>query len=411
MKNYSKILLTSLSMTLLVILISPQIASLYAATPSGYVYENSLLRIGVDNYGALGFDDATYGWTGFQYPVGGNYESIATGWIGDGWSLFYGSESVGFAPDDGVGGSVGLTSPSTTSSSGGGGTIYRISLKTTDNKVEIIFTFHFFNNHKFITLETTIKNIGSTTLNNLEYKRIVDWDVWRGGRYTSYNDYWGMDDVRKPSLHLTVAFVNSTLVGSTEPNTVYMGFASIEKPTDYDHDWDDYMGRGLSSPEHFSLKADGSTDYLDDYAIVYDWLLGNLKPGKSVSIHQVFAAGDSLDELERNVKNAFSTFKGKVIEASGIAKIADVRTGWKVGLSKIEINTILMDGKITVYDLLGKRSSSYPLKILSINEYDDLTMIKGYVTINGEREMFSIIISNPYHRVLLVSEKVFFTGK
>ncbi|MBS7629824.1 hypothetical protein KEJ23_07690, partial [Candidatus Bathyarchaeota archaeon] len=65
----------------------------------GRVYIGSYIRVGVNDYGALGVHDSNLGAVGFQYPIGPDYESLAIGNWYEGWSVFYGASSAGFSPD------------------------------------------------------------------------------------------------------------------------------------------------------------------------------------------------------------------------------------------------------------------------------------------------------------------------
>lgn len=109
-----------------------------------------------------------------------------------------------------------------------------------------------------------IKNIGSTTVQDLEVKKIVYWDVWAS--IVGYSNYWGMDNIRKPNMNLAVAFVNSSM---PESGPIPMGFASREKHTDYDLYWDKYESRGIYGPIKFSLSYKGKSSWLEDGCLVY----------------------------------------------------------------------------------------------------------------------------------------------
>ncbi len=379
---------------------------------SGSVYQGNFIRVGINDYGALGVYDSIFGSTGFQYPIGSEYESLATGWWGEGWSLFYEGERVGYSPDDDVWGTVSLSQPMITVQNLGYKTIHEIILTTSDNRVRITFTYTIFDNEKFIILRTAIENIGTSTLYELEHKRIVDWDVWV--RYAGgYTNYWGMDDIRRPDLHLTVAFKNRTLVGSVSPDTVYMGFASTRAPSDYDHDWDDYYNRGFYYPTHFSIRADGTTAYAGDYCVVYDWRLGDLAPGDEVVIYQVYGAGDSLDELENNIQKAFNIIRGKVIKATGFASVANMERGRDFGLASLKLNKALMTGSLDMLTFTAAPTapSSFKIVLSSYNEYDNMIYVKGVIFIDDEPVATTIVIFKDTGEVLLSSKTVFFTGK
>ncbi|MEM3480045.1 MAG: hypothetical protein QW702_02580 [Candidatus Bathyarchaeia archaeon] len=73
----------------------------------GKTYTGSYLRVGVNDYGALGIYDADLDEdVSFQYPIGYSYESLAVGRWGDGWSVFYGDSSAGFSPTDDAWGTI-----------------------------------------------------------------------------------------------------------------------------------------------------------------------------------------------------------------------------------------------------------------------------------------------------------------
>jgi hypothetical protein len=283
----------------------------------GNVFSGTYIKVGLNDYGVLGVSDEEEGDVGFQYPIGEEFESLATGWWGDGWSIFYGENGAGFSPDDGPWGTIEGISPTVKVDALSDGYIKTCILTTSDEQLQLTFKFRFINNKKYIILVMFIKNIGSTTIQDLEVKKIVDWDVWCPYLGDYYNNFWGMDNIRRPNMNLAVAFLNSSAfeggggggdvgIASTDIlKPVYMGFASREKPTDYDLNWDDYESRGIYGPYKVSISYKGTTSAYEDYCLVYQWLLGTLKPGETKVLHFVYAAGDSLDELEKNVAQAF----------------------------------------------------------------------------------------------------------
>jgi len=282
----------------------------------GNVFSGTYLRVGLNDYGVLGVLSEEEGDVGFQYPIGYEFESLATGWWGDGWSIFYGENEAGFSPDDGPWGTIEEISPVVRVDAVKDGYIKTCILTTSDEQLQLTFKFRFINDKKYLILVMFIKNIGSTTIQNLEVKKIVDWDVWCPYLGYEYDNFWGMDNIRRPNMNLAVAFLNSSAFGGGEDGDfgiestdmlkpVYMGFASREKPTDYDLDWDDYQYRGIYAPYKVSISYKGTTSAYFDGCLVYQWLLGTLKPGETKVLHFVYAAGDSLDELEKNVAQAF----------------------------------------------------------------------------------------------------------
>ncbi|MBS7629825.1 hypothetical protein KEJ23_07695, partial [Candidatus Bathyarchaeota archaeon] len=183
------------------------------------------------------------------------------------------------------------------------GYLHVVEMNTNDTVLLLRFRIEFFRKEKYIKIETYITNIGSNPIEDLEYKRFVDWDVWYP-LLKSFDNYWGMDDIRKPGLNLAVAFLNETIA----PGSVYMGFASLERPTDYDFGWDDYTSRGISDPVKASISIDGKTSLYGDYCAIYDWVLGRLDPGETKAVHMIYAAGDTLEELEGNVEKALQQY-------------------------------------------------------------------------------------------------------
>lgn len=261
----------------------------------GQIYNFSSIVVGVNDYGVLGVIAGGVS-AGFQYPPGNDYESLAVGWWGDGWSIFYnvgGTEySGGFSPDDdawGVvaGGTVSPTYHDTWAST---------TIVTSDSRVAITIETRIYPEYKGVVQIITIKNIGSEVLENVEFKRITDWDVWRP-LIGSFDNYWGLDENRLPGYYLAVAFVNTSIA----PGTAYMGIAVSPTPDAVDLDWDDYYDRGILSPVITYLDEDGNTDLYFDGAVVYDWLLGDLSPGEEATIAAFLAAGDTLEELEDNI--------------------------------------------------------------------------------------------------------------
>jgi len=269
----------------------------------GDVFSGKYIKVGLNDYGVLGVNDEVEGDVGFQYPIGEEFESLAAGWWVDGWSIFYGENGAGFSPFDGPWGTIEGISPTVKVDALRDGYIKTCILTTSDEQLQLTFKFRFINNKKYLILVMFIKNIGSTTIQDLEVKKIVDWDVWQP-YLGNYRNFWGMDNIRRPNMNLAVAFLNSS-ASTYILKPVYMGFASREKPTDYDLNWDRYKSRGIYGPYKVSISYKGTTSAYKDYCLVYQWLLGTLKPGETKVLHFVYAAGDSLDELEKNVAQAF----------------------------------------------------------------------------------------------------------
>jgi hypothetical protein len=262
----------------------------------GTVYNGSLIRVGMNDYGAIGINDPTLGPVGFQYPIGADNESLAYGWYGEGYAIYYASSSAGFSPDDDKWGTLTGVTPTILVDSAPFGQIQTCTMVTNDGKIQLTFKLLFFTDEKFCIIQSYIKNLGSNPV-DLEFKRVCDWDVW----FSSGNDYWGKDDVRHPELNMAVAFKNTTVARGT----VYMGFATCVAPSNWTLAWDDF-GEGLPSrgmdvgfyQSYLTASGISIDDYWDGCA-VYQWL-GTLGPSETVMIPTIYAAGDTLVELEAN---------------------------------------------------------------------------------------------------------------
>jgi hypothetical protein len=173
---------------------------------------------------------------------------------------------------------------------------------TNDGKLELTFKLLFFTDEKFCIIQSYIKNLGSMPITDFEFKRVCDWDVW----YDTA-DFWGKDDVRHPELNMAVAFKNTTYTRGT----VYMGFATCVAPSNWTLNWDGFWeegpprNRGMENGFYQSyLTASGiSIDIPWDGCAVYQWL-GTLGPGETIMIPTIYAAGDTLVELEANAAEA-----------------------------------------------------------------------------------------------------------
>jgi len=367
---------------------------------TGTAYIGNYLAVGVNDFGALGIDDPIYNDIGFQYPIGYNFESIALGWWGDGWSIFYNSEDAGFSPSDDAWGNIAGVTSNVNIEPTPYGYIERITLITIDGVLNITFIYHIFTSEKFIVVETIITNIGPTTLTNVEHKRIVDWDVWKPTIGT-YSNYWGMDDIRRPDLNLVVASYNYE---------VFMGFASLETPYNYDLDWSDYDDRGFIGALHGSISADGAFPYYFDGVAIYGWMLGDLSPGESISIHLVYAAGDSLEELENIVSKAFGFIKSSIlmeILSYGRAHIYDPLSGWIRGVGELEIYGV--SGSLTINSRYGPLSFDMEIDRIGYDNSGNV-IFYGVLRLDGYTNLVTLFIDIDRGRVVLGGQGIIFIG-
>ncbi len=316
-------------------------------TPSvyrnGVIVDNGIIAVGLNDYGALGVDDPSTGIVGYQYPIGYSYEALAVGWWGDGWSVFYGNYSAGFAPSDDAWGAIAGVAPTVSTGAGPYGVFFTSIVETVDGIVRVNVTFVIPDGTEYIVKIFTVENTGNETLTDVEVKNIVDWDVWQP-LLGDFGNYWGLDSIRRPDLNLAVAFVNETIA----PGTVYAGFSAAEPPDAVDLNWDDYKERGISSPVVIVIQADGTTSGYFDGAVVYDWLLGDLAPGEKAVLHLVYASGDTLEELESNVEEAYSLLGIRLASHAPIGGLLDQSAGdrtdtmpWIIGLAAAILAALL----------------------------------------------------------------------
>ena len=211
----------------------------------GVIFTGDYIRIGINPGGTLGVGNGSDPGTGFQYPIGPQYESLAIWWWGEGYVFAYKTEdkpgvwvdhvaywqpSFGYPPPAAC--NINPVSFSRIRNDDNYAKV-RAEVHTADGALKIRFVWMFPKHMKYVTLKTYIET--TVPVKDLIYKRFVDWDI----HWQTYND-WSSD-----SHSVYASFYNETL-GSRVVLTVagqshpawgkYLAYAEL-------YGWDDYMAR------------------------------------------------------------------------------------------------------------------------------------------------------------------------
>jgi hypothetical protein len=258
----------------------------------GSTFTGTYIKIGVNPGGTFGVGNVTYGiGTGFQYPIGTAYESLAYAWWGEGYAIAYRytdgvswySKVAYWQPG------YGWPPPATTgirligayiSRNDAIKAIYVAKVQTLDQVLNVTFTFTFPKDQKYVILKTDIKNTGLYgTVKDVIYKRLVDWDVHS---WTSYN-YWTNDATGAyASYNDTAAKKYWTMSVSGHPITSTVSLAYIDL-----YAWDDETIRG---PGAYSIQSGGRMLYGDGMAtLCYDFY--DMGSGTTKTAETTYQAG------------------------------------------------------------------------------------------------------------------------
>jgi len=240
------------------------------------------LKIGISPFAY--YADRSLGY-GFQYPIG--YEHAAVAWWGEGFTLGYvvGDSSFVATSYQDWPGVQNLTCISTnvvkdTSEEA----IYVVTLRTTDNRVELIHNFHFFKNSKYVCLTVTITNISSDKLKGVRYRRIWDFDM---DNTVDSGDGFNVD----MSRFMLYAWEEHYAALAASPST---------PPTEWDLDaWDDC---NIYEPG-FSTYREPLPAY-GDYNVRLEWVYEELPPGARKIIIMYHIGGDNYTDLATSYDDA-----------------------------------------------------------------------------------------------------------
>jgi len=173
----------------------------------GFICTGNFIKIGVNNFGTLGVGETDPG-TGFQFPIGAQYESLAWAWWGHGFKLVYrlpaGDKVSLWHPSQGY--PPPASSNITLIRSANAGLIkntatkceIKVAWRTTDWNLLVTRHWMFDKAYPSVSVVTTVTNIGVKTIADVVWVEYVDWDVhnhvandWINdahGAYASYNN-------------------------------------------------------------------------------------------------------------------------------------------------------------------------------------------------------------------------------
>lgn len=183
---------------------SPQSVKTQAAPTiiPGWIFQGMYLRTGINYGGTIGVGQADPG-TGFQFPIGPGFESLAIWWWGEGYvvcykilsptgiwvdNVAYWWPSLGIYPNGALPPPWGSGQPPAFCNivivnnmlilDDNNTAHVRTVVQTLDGVLEITFDWEFPKQQAYLKLMTTIKNLSNQQVRDVLYKRIVDWDIW-----------------------------------------------------------------------------------------------------------------------------------------------------------------------------------------------------------------------------------------
>jgi len=267
------------------------------ATPDSntgsFAASGSYLKIGIASYAHYGDYGIGYG---FQYPHG--YEHAAVAWWGEGFTFGYlagSGEFVATSYESWPFGGLTLVSE-TIVMDVADEAVYEIVLKTTDNRVELVHTFRFFKETKFVILDVVIKNISTDALNGVRYRRVWDFDM---DNTVDGSDGFNVD-------------LSRNMLYCWEWHYAALAASSITPPNEWDIDaWDDLYDR---------LPGDwvytGPFPVFGDYCVRLEWVYNSIAPGESETITMYHMGGDSKNDLDASYDLAESVVSPPSVEKS-----------------------------------------------------------------------------------------------
>jgi len=260
------------------------------ALPPGVTYTGLYIKIGVNKGGTFCVADGT----GFQFPIGPAYESLAIGWWGEGYDIAYKvwnattkkwvdkiaywQPSSGWPPP--VASRI-VPVYAVQRRNDANRAIYEVRVQTVDKVLNVTFKFSFPKPQKYVLLETKITNTGALgTVRDVLYKRIVDWDVhgnavdnrWTNDAHAAYASYF--NSTSNKWFTMSVAGYTPTAL---ENEVSYVDLYA----------WDDYTKR---DPGEMDIQSHDQPLWGDGNAAVY-YDLGNIASGATKTVVTVYQAG------------------------------------------------------------------------------------------------------------------------
>ncbi|MEW6034761.1 MAG: S8 family serine peptidase, partial [Chloroflexota bacterium] len=299
-------------------------ASALMRPAGGKKFEGDQLLIGISDYGELDWADPVppgpgSSWGighGFEYKparpdsdyrdwIPGTAESLAQGWHGEGYVVYYDGMTSYSYPDgtwgiQPVGRETIVDNPDEAK--------HRVNVRTDDNRLKISHTFKLDKHGRSVILTTEITNAGGSFIGDLRYKRVFDWDANAGPgddiNWMFDPDYYLISTVDPPS-------------GAYADGQYYAyGTAALGDswPMVYDWDlnaWDDWW----TIDHGWDWRQNGPEDPLDgDWNGALYFALGSLAPGerKVVSLIYTVGQGESAEEAYDDLLSNLGTVGGDV---------------------------------------------------------------------------------------------------
>ena len=262
----------------------------------GVVCTGDFIKIGVNNLGTLGVGEAGVDpGTGFQFPIGGAYESLAIWFWGHGFKLAYrlptGDKMSLWQPYHGYpppawnnitvirSASAGLIKNTAAKCE------IKVAWRTTDWNLLVTRHWMFEKAYPSVSVVTTVTNIGVKTITDVVWVEYVDWDInqvtsndWINDAHGAYASY------KNPAL---------------EDRTVIMGVTGYGIPSNGEvpevffvdlYAWDDviYPFRG---PGSFFMQSPMQRSFTYDLNVgLYYEVSEYLEPNEAVAFKTVFEA-------------------------------------------------------------------------------------------------------------------------
>jgi len=313
------------------------------------------LRIGIDSYGHLG-DYSNY-W-GFGYDRSGSgtgfYETVAKGWWGDGYVVGYNS-SRAYSYESNPHYNMSQLSEIITENAD----MAQVEDITQSGNLNINQTFTLDKRDKYLQLDVVLTNTGTTTLTNVSYVRVTDWDIITG---SDGYDYLMDSD----NLPIVMAWQNPG--GSP----MYCGLAagSNTPNTSFDCDsWGDYTSA-------YALDNYDSNGRNFDGCAGLGWDIGDLAPGASYNLTIYYIAAESKEELIETYNRADTRYyinltydAGRGVDWTRLLWTSDVPEGTDIRLCTrtAETEEGLADAAWSAfYDASGATITSNPGRFIEI---------------------------------------------
>ena len=259
-RQYAKLLKIQTANQLTPTLSVPHLAGTYGGTS---------LYFGISDYGEI---------MPFQFPIG--VEHLEVGMYASGYTVAFMVGTVDHVEWAGFATRYGITPVSYNEiQNDSTKSIVEVKVHTSGNELEITRRFTFIKSSQYVRIETSIKNISGSAVSNIAFKEWTDWD----DDGVTFNN-WGYDSKRMMIYAYEIHF--TTIVPMQTPSVM-----------DIDG-WNDYQRRLTDG----DVPPDSISNYDGLELLHFD--LGSLSPGNNFSLANVYAAGNTLADLQSVVDKA-----------------------------------------------------------------------------------------------------------